>query len=129
MGAWGHEPFENDSALDWVAEVEGLDGVRATLRQCEEEDDYLEGDEGSAAVAAAALIAAALDGDVGDLSDSGLEPLQGATVTAEDAALAMRALTRVMTGSSELPDLWGAGSDWHVQTEQLIQRLGRLSAP
>lgn len=127
MGAWGHKPFQNDSALDWVADAGGLRAARAALNL--REGDDLEVDDGSAAVAAAALIAAALDGDVRDLPTSVRAALKGAPVTPADAALAARALTRVMSSPSELPELWGAGSDWHVHTEQLVQRLLRLAGP
>jgi hypothetical protein len=130
MGAWGHKPFQNDSALDWAAELEavGPRAVRAALSRCEGKND-LDVDDGSAAVGAAALVAAALDGDVRDLPISVRAAVDSVAATPADAALAARALTRVLSGPSELPALWGAGSDWHVSTEQLIQRLGRLAAP
>jgi hypothetical protein len=36
MGAWGHKPFENDTAMDWAFELEdgGLPAVREALESC-----------------------------------------------------------------------------------------------
>ena len=53
VGAWGAGSFENDAALDWVAELEAADGPevldRALRRVTEAGDGYLEVDDGAAA--------------------------------------------------------------------------------
>jgi len=64
MGAWGEKAFENDSALDWLAEFEGrgLAMLRETLSNVASfhADEYLDVDDGAPAIAAAEIVAAAL---------------------------------------------------------------------
>ena len=52
MGAWGAKAFENDSALDWFAELEanGVTALRSILSRVADtaEDDYLDVDDGRA---------------------------------------------------------------------------------
>ena len=73
MGAWGTGSFENDAALDWLPELEEADGpdvLDRTLRRVTEAgDDYLEVDEGAAAIAAAEVVAALLGAPAPDLPD------------------------------------------------------------
>ncbi|WP_218946253.1 MULTISPECIES: DUF4259 domain-containing protein [Acinetobacter] len=62
MGAWSHEPFGNDDALDWVDQlVEGGNDesvlARVFNRAIENQKDYLEADEASMIVAAAEVVA------------------------------------------------------------------------
>ena len=61
MGAWGHGSFQNDSAMDWLDELPGSDRamVREALERVVGASGYVEVDDGSAALAAAELIAAA----------------------------------------------------------------------
>ena len=54
MGAWGVGVFENDTASDWIYELEKSSGdslLRATLSQALEPADYLDADIGSNALA------------------------------------------------------------------------------
>jgi Domain of unknown function (DUF4259) len=135
VGAWGHKPFENDTAMDWAFELEdgGLSAVREALEFCADFDpaEYLDSDDGFACVAAAELIAAALDGDVSNVPESERAWLKGVAphVAKGDALLAVRALKRVLTEPSELPGLWGeAGtSEWHVLTRALITRIDEFA--
>ena len=64
MGAWGTGSFENDDAMDWVADLEGSDDlaivVETLSRVADAGDDYVETPEGAAAVAAAEVVAALL---------------------------------------------------------------------
>lgn len=67
MGTWGAGPFDNDDALDLVADLaeatdaEVVDGVRDALAESETQG-YLEASAMSEAVAAACLVAARLHG-------------------------------------------------------------------
>lgn len=69
MGAWGYGPFENDAALDCVADLVGAgpgavrSGLLAAMREVTESAEYIENPESDAAVAAAVLIAARLGAD------------------------------------------------------------------
>ena len=42
MGAWGYEPYENDTALDWIAETEAqhnLEGYTQLVKDASTETD------------------------------------------------------------------------------------------
>ena len=42
MGAWGYEPYENDTALDWIAETESqhnLEGYTQLVKDASTETD------------------------------------------------------------------------------------------
>jgi hypothetical protein len=60
MGAWGEGNFENDSVLDWLAELGDAAQVKAALDAVAgaPPDAYLEVDECSAALGAAEVLAA-----------------------------------------------------------------------
>ncbi|XXT17977.1 DUF4259 domain-containing protein [Sorangium sp. So ce429] len=130
MGAWGYGSFENDSALDWLHEVEAepalvgaaLDGVATADDQA-----YLEVDECSAALAAAELVAAALGRGDDRLNDDAAAWLQDHRdeIRGVGAARARRAVERVAQGS-ELRELWdenGADTEWHAGVRELLKRL------
>jgi Domain of unknown function (DUF4259) len=59
MGAWAASAFGNDTAMDWVAELErsGAHAVTAALAAAVEADEYLEAPEAEEAVAAAEVVA------------------------------------------------------------------------
>jgi hypothetical protein len=130
MGAWGEESFQNDAAMDWLPSLEG-EGVavlRRTLSAVADtrEDDYLDVDDGSATLAAAEIVAASRRGErdrvpkgLGAWLDS-----NAAAVTAEDEAVARRAVQRVLARNSELSSLWGHDAGWHANVRALLGRLG-----
>lgn len=132
MGAWGEKAFENDAALDWLGSLddEGIDAVRGVLSHVAEaeREEYLDVDDGAAAIAAAEVVAASRHG-----SDR-LTKKAKAWLTAhapeiadDDLALARRAVERVLVGGSELRDLWNeAGPDngWRAQVDALLVMLG-----
>jgi hypothetical protein len=133
MGAWGEKAFENDSALDWLAELEagGVHAVRTALETVTQTDEgeYLDVDAGAHAIAAAEIVAVAL-GQAGDRVPpqvaSWLEANAGAVDT-EDLALARKAVERVLAANSELRGLWddiGASTPWHADVMSLLTRLG-----
>lgn len=133
MGAWGDKPFENDAALDFLVELEegGVDALRAALETAADTDpdDYLDVDEGSAAIAAAELVAAARDSNRASLPKDARAWVQANAkeLGEEDQALAVRAVRRVLEGGSELASLWGEGSarsPWHQGVRALLRRLG-----
>lgn len=131
MGAWGHESFANDSALDWLSSLvhgepallaDALDRVGAAAA-----DEYLEVDESSAALAAAELVAAALGGGEERLPQDALAWLKehGDVARAVGAERARRAVERVFR-DSELRELWeenGEQTEWHAEVRELLRRL------
>ena len=131
MGAWGTGPFDNDDAGDWVYELEeagDLGFLRETLATALGAGDYLEMPDGNNAVAAAAVVAACLDGSHDGLPEDVVAWL-GATpepATAADARLAVRALDRVTGSGSETAELWAespSGAEWSAGVGRLRHRL------
>ena len=60
MGAWSGEPFGNDTAADWLWELDDSsdwDVVRGALNEALATDDELDADVASNAIAAAAVVA------------------------------------------------------------------------
>src|ERR1700727_2444374 len=124
MGAWGSGFFDNDAALDWVsvAKRDGVDtAVESALRGAIGAG-YLAVDEGSAAGAAAALLASAVDGDVRAVQPKLRALLEGFAPRAAMRALAVDALGAVLGSSSELSSLWSHDPAWRKAIEALARR-------
>lgn len=128
MGAWGEKPFENDSALDWLGEIDEVEDLRDTLASIADAEDYLDVDDGSAAIAAAEIVAAACDGKVNRLVEDARTWLgrHGKQLADSDRALAARAIKRVLGSDSELAELWdehGTDNEWRRDVAGLVARL------
>ncbi len=144
MGAWGPGSFDNDVASSWAEDLldsGGIDMVRDTLTTAAKcpPDEYLESDEGSEAIAAAEVVAAALGRPVKtiEMGTSGPHALawgrgHQALGKEEWTDLAVEALDRIEAPESELAELWdaeegtGAGmssQQWHSEVEDLRNRL------
>lgn len=115
MGAWATDPFGNDDAVDFLAEI-GREGVLAIggAFQAALVSDYLGAPEASRVVAAAALVAVCHGAELG-LSDE-VKRVAARLGHAPDDLLpvARRALGNVVS-NSELEALWADGDgydDW-----------------
>lgn len=133
MGAWGEKAFENDSALDWLndLESEGVDALRDVLERVADTDyeEYLDVDDGAPAIAAAEIVAAARGRGRDRLTKPVLAWLDANAdaLVADDLDLAARAVERVVGANSELRELWeegGPDSPWHADVRTLLARLG-----
>lgn len=132
MGAWGHKPLENDTALDFMADFDnaGPGAARMALSQAADmdADEYLDDDIGSPAVAAAFLVACAHDGDVAELQDAtrvAIERNRDALKAGDMRRLSLRALARIMM-DSETKELWDespSADEWSSYMSDLVQRL------
>ncbi|MBA2349680.1 MAG: DUF4259 domain-containing protein [Solirubrobacterales bacterium] len=140
MSAWGPGSFDNDIASDWAADLAdggGLEMVRESLRTaalCPLEE-YLESDEGSEALAAAEVVAAAGGRPVksvgmGTAGPHALAWAKGHKGAGSDAMveLAQEAVERVSGPESELVELWGAAAaaearEFFAELEDLRARL------
>lgn len=133
MGAWGHKSFENDDALDWLAELTGEDeGVMQLEAAIEtvagaEHDEDVELTEACAALAAAELIAAAHGQGVDRLPDDAAAWLRvhRDQVLPLGIARARSAVQRVLN-ASELRACWdeqGEDAGWHQDVRELSRRL------
>jgi Domain of unknown function (DUF4259) len=135
MGAWGTGIFENDDAMDWAADF-GRAPSERLLREAFEAvvgvEDYLERDEGSCALAAAEVLAAASRRPCRDIPRTLRDwaTANQGVATPELVAQALAAIDRVMiVGSSELAELWAETANdadaatWVINIDNLRQRL------
>ncbi|GAB4050957.1 DUF4259 domain-containing protein [Catellatospora paridis] len=115
MGTWDSGPFDNDGAADWCGDLDEADPadrlgvVRQTLAAVADHAGYLDDRLGVRAVAAAAVIVSQRPGAEPLTSPYAPEFLLegGSLVVPEDvAALAVRALDRVVGDDSEWRELW-----------------------
>jgi hypothetical protein len=131
-GAWGEGSFENDDALDWVARCTQSSGIALlslTLNAIVEAE-YIEAPDGSAAVAAVEVVAAAL-GKPSTKLPAELRAWiqrQSADKISQLAPLAKKALGRIQDPKvSELKQLWSEGkpNKWNAAIAELSARLGK----
>ncbi len=129
MGAWGHSAFENDDALDWVAELEAAEDTSILMAVfeavLEADEDYIEIPEATITIAAAEVVAALL----GQAHPTLPREVQAWVAGQENVDVrvveqARSAVNRVLE-DSELKDVWeDAGSDdWKMGVEALLRRL------
>lgn len=128
MGAWGHLPFENDDALDWLAELEtqGAVAVQHALERAIAGKGDVE--SSSRAVAAAAIVALSAgwtDEDVpNDAAEWAAEHADAARHLAPQALEALRTIRR----ANELSDLWfeDDAEEWTTSIATLEDAIGSL---
>lgn len=130
VGAWGIGNFDNDDAADWVyelAESDDRDVLIAALREATS-GGYLEAPVGSAALAAAEVVAALLGNAGKGLPDEVRKWVADheAQVPHDLLALSRAAVMRVKE-DSELRELWQDSNDfeqWVSLQDDLLKRLG-----
>ncbi|MEM9901544.1 MAG: DUF4259 domain-containing protein [Pseudomonadota bacterium] len=133
MGAWGAGAFDNDDALDWVADTAelGSDGVVASIEAALwppvvglEADDV---EEGTAVLAACETIAVAFGRPGKGMTDdlrSELEPLlEGLAEKKGLPDLALRGVAHATREGSELVELWADDPDTHKEWRAAIDDL------
>lgn len=137
MGAWGHKYFEDDAALDFMADIEDTHTPYQLIENSFKtaiKTDYLEYDEGNAVIVSAAYVDGQVNGSkFSEVDDE--EPLNIDTFPAKHPDLdlsylkleAVQALEKVLGGESELNSLWMENEDeypaWRQGIERLIDRL------
>jgi uncharacterized protein DUF4259 len=132
MGAWGYGPFENDDALDFVADLETTTGTGhlSTVLSAIADDrsEYVEAPESSAAIAAAEVVAALLGYPHPELPEEvTLWVAQQAGSHADLAREALRAVGRIAE-SSELREMAEEDDDFPSWQESIADLIGRLRA-
>jgi hypothetical protein len=137
MGAWGSGPFENDTAMDWAADVQSIEDVRAPFERLKRETDAYAGegelvvdvDFACELIAAAETVAMMMGRRSRDFPDELAQILAGAGEPdnllyhqARNGALhAMR--------NSELAELWEEAAEesgtnpWLEEMTRLFERL------
>lgn len=137
MGAWGHGFFEDDSACDFIYEIQEAESIKQLFQNSFEEAinaDYLEYDECHAAIISSVCMDAILNGTQYDADGEEDENDFNQIVAAnKDLPLgdlkenAVKALQKVIGENSELNELWAENEELYPQWRQniidLIERL------
>lgn len=137
MGTWGIEPFENDTAADWVWELEEATSVEPLTAALAVGPAYIEADAGVLALGAALLLAAARDPErVVEIPEDllGFLKRQRPALLAIDPQPVVALLKRILDeDDSELAQLWQESDEdhakWVAHTQGLIQTLGDPPRP
>ena len=151
MGAWGPGNFENDWALDWIADLRHSKGdalVTSTLAQIiahggtkkssprlldllrarTSHTNWLKANLCAQGLAAAEVVAARIGHPAQVLPDSLVEWLReySFSVANENVRISALKAVQIIKTNSELQQLWdeGSGEKWHAVVEELQQRLG-----
>jgi hypothetical protein len=128
---WGAQPFDNDIAVNWLNELKltGADSILAAFRRVNQEKAMVQADACTAAIAAAAIVAAARDGGSTLLPGEAVAWLQKTQFKPNDE-LATEAHSAVTTcrraARSELYMRWMAMQDaptWLDSVKELLKRL------
>jgi hypothetical protein len=133
MGAWGTGIFDDDAACDFLDDLASAStpfAVMADAFQGAMGAEYLEYDDGQAALVSAAVIDAVCRG----VSLDGADGDEGAWLSGLDAAqakplrgAAAGACRRLLGAGSELQELWAENEEdfpaWRAQIEGLAARL------
>jgi hypothetical protein len=130
MGAWGAGSFENDDALDWIADFcdepdkELISDALSTVAEMGTAE-YLEAPDCSIGLAAAEVVASLKGSPDFDLPDDAKECVSKLRIKADPdmVSLALRAIERIKT-DSELKALW----DESENPAQWYEAVGRLEA-
>jgi len=137
MGAWGSGSFENDTAMDWAAEVQSVDDVRRPFERLKEETDahgvepelVLDADFACELIAAAETVAMMMGRRSRDFPDDLAERL--ANAAEPDDLLFHQARNGALHAlrHSELAELWeeaveeGGTNPWLEEMTRLFDRL------
>jgi hypothetical protein len=129
MGAWSHESFGNDDAMDWIAELEaeGLPAASGALAAIEEiAPEYLEAPICASALAAAEVVAGLRGRPAAQLPQEVRQWIaENPGDPGELAAVAQRAVDAIAS-KSELRELWeesGEFETWRAAVADLRARL------
>ena len=131
MGTWDATSFGNDTANDWVYDLEKCDNlshIEATLNKIlDAGEDYIEGPDAEEAIAAAEVLAwlRGKPTPVNAFTEKvaawvASHPIQPPTAIIQKA---LAALERVQRQPSELPELWEGDVNWTAAMTDLRTRL------
>jgi hypothetical protein len=134
MGAWGHLPFDNDTANDWaygLEEVDDLSLVEAAFDELEAVgSDYLDQDIACSALGACEVLARLLGrpGYTNAYTEKVDQWVADHKFKPPPALLkrASAALDRILGADSELRELWEESddaADWRAAIEDLRARV------
>lgn len=133
MGTWGHRNFENDNALDFIAEVEerGFERIEEAIKVVANypEEEFLNADDSVAALAAIEYVAAAKGKQSEDFPEDAEDWLQKTgtgSLPAYDKATMIKVIDRVRNNSG-LRDIWqeegNEPAEWLAVLSDLEKRV------
>jgi hypothetical protein len=125
MGTWGVAAFENDDACDWAYQVAESADVAVVRDALSARDETIGLPSGVIAVAAAEIVASALDAESDKLPDhvAAWVSTHRAEFRTDDADAALAILGRVQAVNSELAEVWTDDEDWAHSVRTLRARL------
>ena len=130
MGASGAKAFDNDDAMDWLSELSASadDSVLSQAFDAVLSAEYVEVPEASVAIAAAEVVAGAVDAPGRSVPPEVAAWIQahGSTVTPATTIKAQEATTRVAT-DSELNELWTDSPSANFWREEIVDLQRRLA--
>lgn len=135
MGSWGYTNFDNDTAQDFVADVEeeGIDRIVSAIEVIKtiEEDAYLDSDLCAEALAAMEYIATAKDRMAEDFPEDAEDWVKAhkaqLLIIRGIVAKCQQAIDRIKN-NSELKDLWEETEDFDNWNKVLDDLNTRISA-
>ena len=132
MGAWGTGNFDNDTALDWVFELEEVNDLSLIEKTINAvfDDDYIDSDIGCEALIAIEAIARLIgnfgkDNSYAEDLDSWVKS-HNFDVNNELIVRGKKALDLIVSEKSELYELWEETEDfdtWKNEIDDLRARL------
>ena len=137
MGAWGYGHFEDDAALDFMHDIETAEDPKGVINDAlvnAIESEYLESDDGNAAIVAATYIDRQVNETKFSLKGYG-DSLDVDTFTDRHPnidlsglrEIALEAIKKVLSDDSELNELWSEKeADYPEWRQGIKQMLGRL---
>ncbi len=133
MGAWEITNFANDTAMDWISDFEENSSVSFLLQTILAvfEDEYLDSDIASEALAAIEVVAAAKGRPASDFPEEiGAVQLASlaASIDAKVIETCKKSIHRIIKEEdNELFELWeesDQGKDWVTVQKDLLSRVG-----
>lgn len=128
MGAWGAGSFDNDTAMDWIGQLErhGLDAIIDAIEAIGE--GFIDSDEGSVAIAAGEVVAALRGKPAKELPDDVVAWVAASRADLEVSPEIIRDIARVIRevrSRDELHDLWDdeGAAEWLAVVDKLLARL------
>ena len=130
MVTWGPGNFENDEAMDWVAELESYsdDGpiVDALNTVIDQADEHPEAPDCKAAIAAAEIVAAMMGEPPEDCPEEVETWVEGRPAPSTTMISQARYVTEAISENSELKDQWKELDDFEEWQASVNDLLGRL---
>ncbi|WP_209138103.1 MULTISPECIES: DUF4259 domain-containing protein [Niastella] len=135
MGAWGHTNFDNDTALDFIGDVEeeGIDRIVSAIDVINtiEEDAYVDADLATEALAAIEYIATAKDRMAEDFPEDAADWVKShkaqLLIIRGIVGKSQRAIDRIKN-NSELKELWEETEDFEKWNNVLDDLNTRISS-